>query len=69
MSEQTTPQVTPPKKWQKIKVFDTYEEATALKAELMQESSNSDLEIKIRRCGSEGTQFKVKTCRSTDKKQ
>ncbi len=51
------------KKWQKIKVFDTYEEADALRTELMLEDCNSDLEIKIRRCGPMGTQFKVKTHR------
>lgn len=58
MSEEATPQTATPKKWQKMKVFDTYEEASALKAEFMLEYSNS--EIKIRRCGPEGTQFKVK---------
>ena len=31
MSEETTPQTVTPKKWQKMKVFDTYEEASALK--------------------------------------
>jgi|TARA_R110000824_G_scaffold314654_2_gene501523 hypothetical protein len=50
----------PTKTWQKIKVFDTYEEAEALKAELTHEYSDSAIEIKIRRCGPEGTQFKVK---------
>ena len=52
-----------PKKWQKIKVFNTYEEASALKTKLSQEPDNSDLEIKIRRCGPQGTQYKVKTWR------
>ncbi len=50
----------PTKTWQKIKVFDTYEEADALRAELM---SDAGIEVKIRRCGPEGTQFKVKTHR------
>jgi|TARA_R110001583_G_scaffold7472_21_gene37032 hypothetical protein len=50
----------PIKQWQKIKVFNTYEEAAALKTELMTEAG---LEVKIRRCGPEGTQFKVKTHR------
>jgi hypothetical protein len=51
------------KKWHKIKIFDTYEEADTLRTELLNESSNSDIEVKIRRCGPEGTQFKVKTYR------
>jgi hypothetical protein len=58
MSETTTP-----KKWQKIKIFDTYEEAFKLKEELSKQDDNSDLLIKIRRCGPEGTKFKVKTWR------
>ncbi len=57
MSEKQT------KTWQKIKVFDTYDEADALRTELKSEDGNSDLEIKIRRCGPYGTQFKVKTHR------
>jgi|TARA_R110000787_G_scaffold10338_3_gene35155 hypothetical protein len=61
MSEETTPQTVTPKKWQKMKVFDTYEEASALKDELILEYPNSDLEIRIRRCGHLGTRFKVKT--------
>ena len=63
MSEETKP-----KKWQKNKVFDTYDEAAALKAELMTEYSNTGLEVKIRRCGPEGTQFKVKTHHPINKK-
>ena len=58
MSETTTP-----KKWQKIKIFDTYEQAFKLKEELSQQDGNSDLLIKIRRCGLGGTKFKVKTWR------
>ena len=53
----------PTKTWQKIKVFDTYGEADELRSKLQSEKGNSDLEIKIRRCGPEGTQFKVKTHR------
>lgn len=61
MPEETQPQTATPKKWRKMKVFDTYEEASALKDELILEYPNSDLEVKIKRCGPEGTQFKVKT--------
>jgi len=51
------------KTWQKVKVFDTYDEADALRTELQSTEGNSDLQIKIRRCGPGGTQFKVKTHR------
>ena len=53
----------PTKKWQKIKVFNTYDEANDLRNKLQAEEGNSDLEVKIRRCGDGGTQFKVKTHR------
>lgn len=58
MSETTTP-----KKWQKIKIFDTYEQAFKLKEDLSKQDGNSDLLIKIKRCGPAGTKFKVKTWR------
>jgi hypothetical protein len=58
----------PTKTWQKIKVFDTYGEAAELRSKLQNEEGNSDLEIKIRRCGPSGTQFKVKTHRPKTKK-
>lgn len=53
----------PTKTWQKIKVFSTYEEADTLRTELMCEHTDTVVEVKIRRCGPEGTQFKVKTHR------
>tara|TARA_B100000214_G_scaffold375427_1_gene361716 strand:+ start:2516 stop:2710 length:195 start_codon:yes stop_codon:yes gene_type:complete len=53
------------KKWQKIKIFNTYDEANKLRNELKNEPGNENLEIKIRRCGPLGTQFKVKTYRPT----
>ena len=57
-----------PKKWQKVKVFDTYKEADTLRTNLMSEEGNSDLQVKIRRCGPRGTKFKVKTYRPTEPK-
>ncbi len=51
------------KKWQKIKIFNTYEQADQLRNELKNDPENENLEIKIRRCGPRGTQFKVKTYR------
>lgn len=56
------------KKWQKIKIFDTYEEADALRNKLKSESGNEDLEIRVKRCGPEGLKFKVKTYRPTKTK-
>ena len=51
------------KKWQKIKIFDTYEQADTLRTELKNESGNEDLEIRIKRCGPGGINFKVITYR------
>ena len=51
------------KKWQKIKIFDPYEQADTLRTELKNESGNEDLEIRIKRCGPGGINFKVKTYR------
>jgi len=62
MSEKIT------KTWQKIKVFNTYDEADTLRTELLLADSDSGLEIKIKRCGPEGTQFKVKSHRPKTKK-
>ena len=52
------------KKWQKIKIFNTYEEADKLRNELLNSDGNENLEVRVRRCGADGTQFKVKTYRS-----
>ena len=62
MSEKIT------KTWQKIKVFNNYDEADTLRTELLLADSDSGLEIKIKRCGPEGTQFKVKSHRPKTKK-
>ena len=62
MSEKIT------KTWQKIKVFNTYDEADTLRTELLLADSDYGLEIKIKRCGPEGTQFKVKSHRPKTKK-
>ena len=53
------------KKWHKVKVFDSYEEASTLRDSLITEDENSGLLVKIRRCGPNGTKFKVKTWRPT----
>lgn len=50
-----------PKRWQKLKIFNTYDEAAAYKSQLAELPGNENLEIKIRRCGPGGTSFKVKS--------
>ena len=49
------------KQWKKVKVLNTYELASELKSELINEDETGELLVKIRRCGPGGTQFKVKT--------
>ena len=53
--------MTEPKIWKKIKIFNTYEEASNLKEELLAADEAQTLLVKIRRCGSGGTQYKVKS--------
>ena len=47
------------KSWKKNKVFNFYEEAANHKAKMLSEDDTSELLVKIRRCGDEGTRFKV----------
>ena len=49
------------KTWKKIKIFDTYEEAAACKVSLLSADTTGELLVKIRRCGPEGSNYKVKT--------
>lgn len=51
------------KNWKKIKIFNTYEQAAELKAKLLNEAENENLEVKIKRSGTAGTKFTVKTYR------
>ena len=53
--------MTDPKIWKKIKIFNTYKEASDLKEELLAADEENSLLVKIRRCGDGGTQFKVKS--------
>ena len=49
------------KTWKRVGVFDKYEEAAAHKAKVLSGAEDaSELEVKIKRCGSEGSQFQVK---------
>ena len=49
-----------PKKWQKVRIFDSYEDANTLRAVLLDNDDTGLLEVKVRRCGPRGSQFKVK---------
>ena len=59
--ENEKPQKKPQTKiWKRVKVVDSYEQATALKTKLLCES-DSGLEVKIRRYGPGGDRFQIKT--------
>ena len=49
-----------PKKWQKVRIFDTYKDANELRATMLDNDDTGLLEVRVRRCGPGGTQFKVK---------
>tara|TARA_R110002020_G_scaffold93344_4_gene225267 strand:- start:2040 stop:2231 length:192 start_codon:yes stop_codon:yes gene_type:complete len=49
-----------PKKWQKVRIFDSYSDANELRSVLLSNDDTGLLEVKVRRCGPGGTQFKVK---------
>ena len=47
------------KNWKKDRIFNSYEEAASHKAKMLSEDDTSELLVKIRRCGDDGTRFKV----------
>jgi len=47
------------KRWKKVAIFSTYEQAYERKKKEL-EASDGKLLVKIRRCGDRGTQFKIK---------
>jgi hypothetical protein len=49
-----------PKKWQKVRIFDSYNDANELRATMLDNDDTGLLEVKVRRCGPGGSQFKVK---------
>ena len=49
-----------PKKWQKVRIFDTYQDANDLRSVLLDNDDTGLLEIRVRRWGPGGSQFKVK---------
>ena len=48
------------KKWEKVRIFDNYEDAHELKCTLLDNDDTGSLLVKIKRCGNEGSQFKLK---------
>ena len=49
------------KQWKQIKIFETFEEADILRKKMLEGDKTTKLEIKVRRCGRQGRQFKVKS--------
>ena len=49
-----------PKKWQKVRIFDNYSDANELRSIMLDNDDTGLLEVKVRRCGPRGSQFKVK---------
>ena len=48
------------KNWKKVRIFNSYEDADQLRHTLLDNDDTGLLEVKVRRCGPLGTQFKVK---------
>ena len=61
MSETTQLKTTQPKKWKNGKVFNTFLEADEVRKSLLSEDSLKTLLVKVRRCGDEGSRFRIKT--------
>jgi len=49
------------KKWKKVRIFDNYKDANELRCVLLDNDDTGKLLVKVRRCGVEGRQFKIKT--------
>ena len=49
------------KQWKQLKIYDSFEEADNLRKKMKEADETGKLEIRVRRCGVEGTKFKVKT--------
>jgi len=49
------------KVWKQESIFDTYEEADSTRAVLLSMNTDNKLLVKIKRCGDDGLQFKVKS--------
>ena len=49
------------KKWKKARIFNNYEDANDLRCVLLDNDDTGQLRVKVRRCGEDGLQFKIKT--------
>ena len=49
------------KNWKQEGIFDTYEEADSTRAVMLSMNTDNQLLVKIRRCGDNGTRFKIKS--------
>ena len=48
------------KKWEKVRIFNNYNDANDLRCVLLDNDDTGLLQIKVNRCGPGGLQFKVK---------
>jgi len=48
------------KKWEKVRIFDTYADANELRCALFDKDDTGLLQVKVHRCGPDGSKFKVK---------
>lgn len=48
------------KKWHKVRIFDKYEDANELRHIMLNNDETGLLEMKIYRCGPDGSKFKLK---------
>jgi hypothetical protein len=48
------------KKWEKVRIFNNYNDANDLRCVMLDNDDTGFLQVKVHRCGPEGSQFKVK---------
>jgi hypothetical protein len=48
------------KKWERVRIFNNYDDANELRGVLLDNDDTGLLMVKVHRCGPEGSQFKVK---------
>lgn len=49
------------KTWKQEGIFDTYEEADSTRAVMLSMNTDNKLLVKVKRCGTDGIRFKVKS--------
>ena len=48
------------KKWEKVRIFNNYNDANDLRCVMLDNDDTGFLRVKVHRCGPDGSQFKVK---------